>query len=222
MTSATRRAAMAVLAVMSLLVIVSTTSAFQPGQAMLRAGSMGGQMPMRCPAAVSASGVAGAGRGAGRGEGRGAKIVMMAKKKLTPAQQAALDALSKFETGAVGTGLDPNLSALAAPVVMKKEKKKKEKKQSAEDTDDDEDSDEASAKAPPPPPQMSKKKSKKGLMDDMDDGAGYDDGSADMELMEEPVAKAPPQETNVKEVAAPAPPAPKEVVVASAEEVMAH
>jgi len=103
-----------------------------------------------------------------KGVGMGG-VVMMAKKKLSAAQQAALAALEQFEAAEAPV----DNPAFAAPVVMKKEKKKKKKKAKKGDLEAaieaPEESVEGAAFAPPvsPPPKMSKKKAKHSLEEDL-------------------------------------------------------
>ena len=201
---------MAALATISLMVILTTSSAFQSAAPLLRTGAQpGGHISLSSAAKVARPGGGGA---------RGANIVMMAKKKLTAAQKAAMEALDKFETVEAPPGLDPNLAALSAPVVMKKEKKsKKDKKKDAAAEADSSDDDGAAGANIPPPVKMSKEKGKKGLMEDM-----MDDGSSEASGGDDDMSLAPANDVAdaPKADAAPAPPPVKEEEIVA--EVRGH
>jgi hypothetical protein len=144
-------------------------------------------------------------------------IVMMAKKKMTPAQLAALAALEKFESQ-LATGAAPAAEGVSADLMPSeppgKDKKKKDKAkgnqmQGGADSEDGEDGAQDISGQGGPMQGAQDKKNKRGKKGDFDMGDDTDYGS---DAEEEAVVEIP------KAKSAPAPPAPEEVSMESDDE----
>jgi len=168
-----RSASMVLLAGMCVMVLLSAVTAFnQPLALRPQHTLLTGRSTLPGQRGV----VAGARLG-GERAGVGS-VVMMAKKKMTAAQQAALAALEQFE--AVDAPADN--PAFAAPVVMKKEKKKKKAKNADIENDIEieasEGGEQGGAFAPPvAPPPKKNKKAKQMMEEDLGSSEEFTEGS---------------------------------------------
>jgi hypothetical protein len=205
-TGPRRKIAMQLLAVISLMVLLGISSAFQkPFTFLARRNSAGSQcsvLPLkpsdgRFAMPLSVSGNARKARGSS-----GSSIVMMAKKKMTPAQLAALAALEKFEsqmaaaTAPAAEAMPAAPPAPPAPSATDKKKKDKSKGNKNPGREDSEDAEEnagaiAGEGKGGPTADSQDKKNKRGKKNDFDlgDDSEYE-ASDDESVAEIPEVKA--------------------------------